>query len=110
MLLCAELYQLADRVIRTDSYTANALFSILRESQASFCNPLGKIYDTQLMRKPKADYFASEQVIQNYIELLMIHLIRKERAAERFPELPGKKEQNLLLENVIQYMRENRTI
>lgn len=102
-----ELYHIADRIIRTDSYMVNALFSILRESQLSFENPLNKVYDAQLIRKPKADFFASEQIIQNYIDLMLVHLIRAEHAGDRFPELPVTVEKHPLLEEVVSYMKEH---
>lgn len=103
-----ELSGIADKIICTDDYTANALFSVLREAQASFSNSLGKIYDAQLMRKSTPDFFATEQVIQNYIELLLIHLIRADRARfEKFPELPEGEKKNLLIEQITEYMKEN---
>ena len=102
-----ELISIADRVIRTDSYTANALFSILRESQWSFANPLNKVYDAQLIRKEKSQYFASEQIIQCYIDLLLVHLIRAENAGDRFPELPSSNDRNPLLERIVEYMKEH---
>ena len=102
-----ELYHIADRMIRTDSYTVNALFSILRESQASFANPLNKVYDAQLIRKPKADCFASEQIIQSYIDLMLVHLIRAEHAGDRFPALPTYSKRHPLCEQVVAYMKEH---
>ncbi len=103
-----ELATIADKIICTDSYTANALFSILREAQASFCNPLGKIHDAQLLRKAEPDFYASEQIIQNYIELLLIHLIRaNETGMNPFPELPENSRKNPLLEQITDYMKEN---
>ncbi len=104
---CPSLFSLSDKVISTDSFIASALFSILREAQASFKNPLGMIYDAQLLRKDRADYFASEQVIQNYMELLLIRLIRQNDPAAQAPEFPLSTRSSQLLNEIIRYMKEH---
>lgn len=101
------LLQIADRVLPTDSYTANALFSVLREARASFQNPLGKLYDARLERKEREDRFGSEQVIQNYIELMMIHLIRENDSHGGFPMLPVKDGETPILKAAMAYLEKN---
>ena len=101
------LHRIADRILFLDQYATVALFSILREAKASFHNNLGQTYDAQLLRKERADYFGSEQVIQNYIELLLIHLIRKQDSREQQPDLPAEMRQNPLFDRIVAYMKEN---
>lgn len=107
----ASLYEIGDRVLNTEFSIVNMLFSLLRESQASFENPLGKLYDMQLVRTSNVSPFASEQIIQNYMELLFIYLIRAERSKEQavpnLGTLPGAETANALLEAVVQYMKEH---
>lgn len=101
------IHRIADRILFLDQYAMSALFSILREAKASFRNHPGQAYDAQLLRKERADYFGSEQVIQNYIELLLIHLIRKHDSAQRLPDLPAEGRQNPLFDRIVAYMKEN---
>ena len=101
------LRRIADQILFLDQYATHALFSILREAKASFRNNLGQTYDAQLLRKERADYFGSEQVIQNYIELLLIHLIRKHEHGTKFPDLPTGGRQNPLFDRIAVYMKEN---
>lgn len=102
-----ELRAVSDKIINTDGYVATSLFSILREAKASFSNQLGELYDPRLIRKPDDVPFGSEQIIQNYAELLLIYLIRGSRTPEEFPELPDSGKGNGLLESILDYMREN---
>lgn len=103
----AELYGIADKIINTDPYVANALFSVLREAKLSFSNPLGLVHDEQLIRKNERAPFASEQIIQNYIELLLIHVIRQAKNSLPFPELPPSVPQSSLLDEMLAYMKEH---
>lgn len=102
-----ELWRIADKVINTDTYVATSLFSILREAQNSFSNELGKLYEARLIRKDFSNFYASEQIIQNYIELLLIHLIRKSDNSSEFPELPPDVKKNTLMDNILSYMESN---
>lgn len=102
-----ELWRIADRVINTDTYVATSLFSILREAQNSFSNELGKLYEARLIRKDFTDYYASEQIIQNYIELLLIHLIRNSDNSTAFPELPPDVKKDTLMDGILSYMNDN---
>ncbi len=102
-----ELWQIADKIILTDAYVASSLFSVLREAKHSFSNELGKLHEARLIRKESASHFASEQIIQNYIELLLIHLIRKTSDKELFPEIPPEIKKGDLMNGIITYMNEN---
>lgn len=102
-----QLYGLSGKILCTDSYTADALRSVLQEARVSFQNPLGKAYDAQLMRRDSGGIFGSEQVIQNYIELLFIHLIRQRDLGTQFPELPTGEGQHPVLVSAVRFMKEN---
>lgn len=102
-----QLTALSDGIIQTDSYVADALFSVLREAQACFENPLGLVYDTQLRRKKEPDLFGAEQMIQNHLELLLIHMLRKQDLHSHFPEAPIPQKRSPLLEDIVAYMKEH---
>ncbi|MBQ8345798.1 MAG: helix-turn-helix transcriptional regulator [Clostridia bacterium] len=104
-----ELYAVSDSIIKADTYVTDALFSILREAKSCFCNPQGLVYDAQLIRKEQSDLFASEQVIQNYLELLFIHLIRQSKLRDSFPQLPTQRKEDPLVQEITAYMREHLT-
>lgn len=103
----AELWRIADRIIYTDTYVATSLFSVLREAKNSFSNELGKLREARLIRKDSTEHFASEQIIQNYIELLLIHLIRKTNEDDVFPELPPRIKKDGLMDAILEYMKKN---
>ena len=106
---CRELYGISDKILTTDNHTVEALFSILREGAASFENPLGRVYDPQLERKKSSELCASEQVIQIYIELLLIDLVRRSRDTERrvcpITSVLGRREE--LFSDIVDYMNKN---
>lgn len=102
-----ELYRVADSVILTDKYVATSLFSILREAKYSFENELGKLHEARLIRKDSEEQFASEQIIQNYIELLLIHLIRKETKRELPSDMTPDVRKSALVDSIVAYMKEN---
>ena len=98
---------IADRILFLDQYAMGAFFSILKEAKASFRNNLGQAYDAQLVRKERADYFGAEQMIQNCLELLLIHLIRKHDVTgdPETPVINGKRPP--LFDRIVAYMKEN---
>lgn len=102
-----ELNGIADTVIRTDTYAETSLFSILREAKNSFSNELGRLHDSRLIRKNSVEYFASEQIIQNYIELLLIHLIRQSHSSDTFPSLPPDVKRDSFMDGILEYMKSN---
>ena len=102
-----ELERVSDKVIPTDKYVATSLFAILREAKNSFENELGKLHEARLIRKNSEENFASEQIIQNYIELLLIHLIRKAEQREQLSELSTDVRRSALVDSIVAYMREN---
>ena len=103
----AELYSIADKVLNTDSYVATALFSVLNEAGKSFGNKLGSVVEPRLIRNQRPAPFASEQIIQNYTELLLIHLIRNEMEPSADAQLPTNVKRNDMCERIVRYMEEN---
>lgn len=105
---CKELYSISDKILSTDRYTVEALFSILREGAASFENTPGRVYDPQLKRKKSPELFASEQVIQIYVELLLIDLIRQGMETRSVSSItaPLVRREGVISE-IVEYMNKN---
>ncbi len=104
---CRALSDISGRVIEFDGYAIEALLSIVREAKECFENALGSIRDTKLTPKMTDVRFASEQVIKNYIELLFIHLIRKNDNSALFPKIPRAERSEQLAERISDYMKEH---
>jgi AraC-like DNA-binding protein len=106
---CKELYGISDKILNTDRHTVEALFSILREGAVSFENTPGRVYDPQLKRKKSPELFASEQVIQIYIELLLIDLIRQSRETRNVSSsiTPPLVRREGLISEIVEYMNKN---
>ncbi len=102
-----QLWEICDRVIDTDNFTVTALFSVLREARASFSNLQGKVYDSMLTRKNESAIFASEQMIQCYMELLLINLVRLSRSVSPLGQVPNNATDNALLSSIVEYMRQS---
>lgn len=102
-----ELYEVSEKILKTDSFIASALFAVLSEAKLTFSNELGMLHDRQLIRKQDNTYFATEQAIQNYVELLLIHIIRQKTPSARFPQAPSQSSKNFMLEEILHYMKEN---
>ncbi len=99
-----ELGCIADKVLDTDGYVSTALFSVLKEAEVSFDNKLGSVNSSRLIRNQSPKPFASEQIIQNYAELLLIHLIRNETEEVGRVELPSNVKRSELAEKIVGYM------
>lgn len=107
-----ELYDISDKILSTDSYTASCLFSVLREARDSFENEQGKIYDKMLIRKNGLHRFGAEQMIQNYTELMLIDLIRSCDSARSTQDVPQaeplhESKRDRILVQALEFMREN---
>lgn len=102
-----ELSLIADKVLDVDTYVSTALFSVLKEAERSFDNKLGRVIDPCLKRNQKPKPFASEQMIQNYAELLLIHLVRSQITPDDKVKLPTHVKKSELAERIVAYMEEN---
>lgn len=102
-----ELCEICDKVMNADNFTVTALFSILREARSSFSNAQGKVYDSRLNRKENSPIFASDQMIQCYMELLLINLVRISRASSVPRQIPNSTVDNSILSAIVEYMKQN---
>lgn len=106
------LEAISDKILSTDSYTASCLFSVLREARESFENEQGRIYDQMLIRKADFDRFGAEQMIQNYTELMLIHLIRTCDGDKKIQAPPqadplSRSKGDRTLAQALEFMRDN---
>ena len=73
---CKQLYNLAGKIIKCPKKCKILLGKIITEAKNAFSSPLGKPHTAQLIRKEQ-QVFGAEQLIQNYLEELLIALIRE---------------------------------
>ncbi len=99
---CPELMSVAGSVITCSPEEKRLMGSIIREATEAFSTPLGTPY-THIMEKSWGGLFGCEQMIQLYMEQLLIMLIRRSNRA-----VPLKSEENnkLILE-ICEYLESN---
>ncbi len=73
---CPMLYALAGHPIVCETQERERMAEIVQEAKAAFSSPLGDVIVPQLLRREDA-LFGSEQMIQIYLEQLLIGLIRR---------------------------------
>lgn len=76
------LHRLAGRIISCESAERRMMATIINEARGAFSTPLGDPYTAELIRK-ETPIFASEQMIKNTLEILLIQLLRKDEGAEQ---------------------------
>lgn len=74
---CMQLYNLAGKIIKCPKKCKILLGKIITEAKNAFSSPLGEPHTAQLIRKEQ-QVFGAEQLIRNYLEELLITLIREE--------------------------------
>ncbi len=74
---CKQLYNLAGKIIKCPKKCKILLGKIITEAKNAFSSPLGESHTAQLIRKEQ-QVFGAEQLIRNYLEELLIALIREE--------------------------------
>ena len=99
---CPELFSVAGTVLNCTAEERRLIGLIISEALDTFSNPLGNQYTAQ-MEKSASDDFANEQLIQLYIEQLLITLIR----ANKDTPTIQKKESNKLLIEICEYLESN---
>ena len=99
---CPQLSNIAGMVIAVNNEEKRLLGSIIKEASAVFSTPLGLSY-TREMRKSDILPFGGEQLIKNYLEQLLILLIRgnKRTAPLKQPK------NNALLISVCEYLEKH---
>ncbi len=100
---CPALYAAADKCLRTTPTMRQALSAIIREAKVAFTTPLGDPYTGKLIRANGELPFGAEEVIQNYLELMLIDLIRGNSKEANQEMLNHKATANQSLKRVIAY-------
>ncbi len=73
---CPELFNIAGIVIDCSSEEKRLMGNIINEAVDAFSTPLGTQY-TRSLEKAETSSFGSEQMIENYLEQMLIRLIRR---------------------------------
>lgn len=112
---CASPYmaKFENQLVRLGTTERNLLSMLLQEGFHSFEPPYDSSHTHELISNPEAP-FASEQVMRNYLETLLIQLIRLQDDAERQilhaerkpASFQTEKAEQLLAERIIAYMRQ----
>lgn len=99
---CAELMSIAGMVINCSAEEKRLMGRIISEATDAFSTPLGLSY-TRELEKSNAGDFGCEQLIQIYMEQLLISLIRGHKR-----NVPAKNEENSkLLLQICEYLENN---
>ena len=101
----AAVSQLADRRFRPDSRQKELLQQILTESRSAFCHQLSDPYDHSLPRR-KGAVIGAEQLIGNYLEQLLLSLLRQLETPQRVDRKSGSVP---MLDAILSYMERNVT-
>jgi AraC-like DNA-binding protein len=92
-----------DKILILDDKEKEIMAEIFREGKAAFEGPFDRIVQEQLIRKEK-QRLASEQLIRNHLEHLLIHILRKNtEQAGAYEEtiLPNSRNERELVDQVI---------
>ncbi len=100
---CTDLFNIAGIIIDCSSEEKRLMGNIINESLDAFSTPLGTPY-TRVLEKSKKSSFGSEQMIENYIEQLLIRLIR--RKSSQRTAAKNTSNENLLLK-ICEYLENN---
>ena len=79
--------------------------AIINEAINAFSTPLGDPYTAELIRHEKQE-FASEQLIKNYIEILLINLVRQNEGVEN-KIVSVSETHDLKLSKILAYLERN---
>lgn len=100
-----DLYNISGKILECDADERKLMASIINEAKHAFSTPLGDPYTAELIRY-QDQKFASEQLIKNYIEILLIHLIRQNEGLEN--EIISVHEtHDLKLSRILSYLENN---
>lgn len=98
-----------DRIFVIDDEERQMLGRIIQEARHTFLEPLNNPYQTQMIKCADAPT-GSEQVIQLYLELLILHLMRRysdETQKPRTEETIRRRSDDELYRHIITYMQKN---
>lgn len=100
---CPELFNIAGIIIDCSSEEKRLMGNIINEAVDAFSTPLGTPY-TSVLEKSVKSSFGSEQMIENYIEQLLIRLIRR-NSSQRTAAKNTSSE--ILLLRICEYLENN---
>lgn len=99
---CKELFDTAGKVLTCSADEKRLMGLIISEALEAFSTPLGSPYTTKMEKSGKGN-FACEQIIELSLELLLINLIRDNKA-----DTPStKREHSRLLIEICEYLESN---
>lgn len=99
---CSELMSIAGTVITCTGAERKLMGQIIEEATDAFSTPLGTPY-TSILEKSSTGRFGCEQLIQNYMEQLLISLIRGNRRTVEIKKADSGK----LLLRICDYLENN---
>ena len=100
---CPELMSIAGMVINCSADEKNLMGKIIAEATEAFATPLGASY-TRVMEKAQSADFGCEQLIQLYLEQLLILLIRGNKRSQPVKSAPANE---TLLLRICEYLDAN---
>ena len=107
---CEALYNLAGRPIECPARVRGLMADIISEARGVFLGPLDRVVQPQLHRNDDAP-FGGEQLMQNYLEQLLVHLLRGVRVADESQPaaLPTSQQRrgDALLQSACAYLEEH---
>ncbi|MBR5451836.1 MAG: helix-turn-helix transcriptional regulator [Clostridia bacterium] len=99
------LYNISGKILECDADERKLMASIINEAKHAFSTPLGDPYTAELIRY-QDQKFASEQLIKNYIEILLIHLIRQNEGLKN-EIISAKETHDPKLSRILSYLESN---
>ncbi|RKN79196.1 AraC family transcriptional regulator [Paenibacillus ginsengarvi] len=103
------LDHLANRLIRLNESERGLLAQIVKEGFQAFAPPYNQPDVHTIVRQPDAPE-GSEQLLQNYLEILLIRLIRRahggQEPGEKLPFVPKEKRERDLVRSVTAFLRD----
>ncbi len=98
-----------DKIVTIGDYEKNLLAQIIREAQEAFSSPLN-LPSLKKLEKKSHPPFGCEQLIQIYLELLLISLVRKGdglRKEQRLSSIAKERANEDITKKIIHYLNEN---
>lgn len=99
------LYSIAGKIIECDADERKLMAAIIKEAKNAFSTPLGDPYTAELIRHTEQK-FASEQLIKNYIEILLINLVRQNEGLSD-ERISVSETHNVKLGKILGYLESN---
>lgn len=98
-----------NKIFSLGDFERDLIANILKEGFEAFLPPLDKPRVHTLAKRPKS-LFGCEQLVQNYIELLLIHLVRKDSSTNRPNRLSSsvrERSEDDMVKRLAAYMQQN---